>query len=113
MMTQTRPGRAGMPRRGGPADPPRGVQGHSEVVTAASGAPARPDPRLPPMPLPAPREGERGATVMASPGHHHTLIHLQNCMDAAEEAAIGRWKAECQRPLRALLVEIVVDGARA
>lgn len=50
---------------------------------------------------------------MASPGHHPTLVHLQNCMDAAEQAAIERWNAEASRPLRRQLAEIVRDGARA
>ncbi|HZS15576.1 MAG TPA: hypothetical protein VFC09_13345 [Candidatus Dormibacteraeota bacterium] len=51
---------------------------------------------------------------MASPGHHHpTFVHLQYCMDAAEDAAIARWTSERSRPLTALLAEIVRDGARA
>lgn len=50
---------------------------------------------------------------MASPGRHSSLVHLQNCMDAAEQAAVDRWEADASRPLRALLLEIVRDGARA
>lgn len=50
---------------------------------------------------------------MASPGHHPSLVHLQNCMDAAEQAAIDRWSAEAGRPLRGQLAEILRDGARA
>jgi hypothetical protein len=50
---------------------------------------------------------------MASPGRPHTLVHVQNCMDAAEESAIARWEAQRARPLSPLLAEIVADGFRA
>lgn len=50
---------------------------------------------------------------MGSPARHSSLVHLQNCMDAAEQAAIDRWNAEAARPLRAQLAEIVRDAARA
>ena len=50
---------------------------------------------------------------MASPGQHPTLVHVQNCMDAAEQSAVDRWNAEAARPLRAQLGEILRDAERA
>jgi hypothetical protein len=44
---------------------------------------------------------------MGSPAQYHrSLVHLQNCMDAAEQAAIERWELEAARPLRCQLLEI-------
>jgi len=50
---------------------------------------------------------------MGSPARRPSLVHLQNCMDAAEQAAIDRWVAEAARPLRGQLAEIVREAARA